>query len=91
MFTKSTRLLPAASAHAGSDSCEITYGDKEMIRYLQRFIGYTLTGVIEEHAFAFLFGPGGNGKSVLLGTIAAALGDYATTAMGDVFTVRQRQ
>ena len=58
-----------------------------MVRYLQRFIGYTLTGVIDEHAFAFLCGPGGNGKSVLLATVAAMLGDYATTAMQDVFTV----
>ena len=66
---------------------QITHGDKKMVRYLQRFIGYTLTGVIDEHAFAFLCGPGGNGKSVLLSTVAAMLGDYATTAMSDVFTV----
>ena len=65
---------------------EITRGDRAMVRYLQRFIGYTLTGIIEEHAFAFLCGPGGNGKSVLLSTVAAMLGDYATTAMADVFT-----
>ncbi|MGI4939974.1 MAG: hypothetical protein ACRYHQ_05330, partial [Janthinobacterium lividum] len=55
---------------------QITHGDKKMVRYLQRFIGYTLTGVIDEHAFAFLCGPGGNGKSVLLSTVAAMLGDY---------------
>jgi len=62
-----------------------------MVRYLQRFIGYTLTGVIDEHAFAFLYGPGGNGKSVLLATVAAMLGDYATTAMQDVFTVGRHE
>ena len=65
---------------------EITYGNRAMVRYLQRFIGYTLTGTTREHAFVFLRGPGGNGKSVLLGTVAAALGDYAITAMGDVVT-----
>jgi len=70
---------------------EITQGDKTMVRYLQRFIGYTLTGVIDEHAFAFLYGPGGNGKSVLLATVAAMLGDYATTAMQDVFTVGRHE
>lgn len=66
---------------------EITQGDGQLVSYLQRFIGYTLTGIIREHAFAFLQGPGGNGKSVLLGTSAGILGDYATTAMADVFTV----
>ncbi|WP_052214199.1 phage/plasmid primase, P4 family [Belnapia sp. F-4-1] len=66
---------------------QITRRDKAVIRYLQRFIGYTLTGVTDEHAFVFLFGPGKNGKSVLLSTIAAMLGDYAKVAMADVFTV----
>ena len=88
LFTKATTVMPS------DGPCrrwvrfllEITHGDRAMVRYLQRFIGYTLTGVIEEHAFAFLCGPGGNGKSVLLATVAAMLGDYATTAMADVFT-----
>lgn len=66
---------------------EITQGDQALIDYLQRFFGYTLTGVTKEHVFIFLKGPGGNGKSVLMGTVAAALGGYATTAMSDVITV----
>lgn len=66
---------------------QITRGDKTLVRFLQRFIGYSLTGITREHAFAFLWGPGGNGKSVLLDTIAAMLGDYAATAMADVFTM----
>ena len=70
---------------------EITHHDKELVRFLQRFIGYTLTGATSEHAFVFLWGPGGNGKSVLLGTVAAMLGDYATTALADVFTVTRTE
>lgn len=70
---------------------EITQGDKDIISFLQRWIGYTITGVIREHAFVFLWGPGGNGKSVLLGTVASMLGDYATTAMPDVFTVTRSE
>lgn len=66
---------------------EITQGDAELVSYFQRLIGYTLLGVIPEHAFAFLLGPGKNGKSVLLSTVAAMMGDYAVTAMADVFTV----
>ena len=59
--------------------------------YIRRWAGYTLTGIVREHAFLFTWGPGGNGKSVLLGTVAAALGDYATTAMADVFTATRNE
>ncbi len=70
---------------------EICGGDADMVGYLQRMIGYTLSGVIREHVFVFLWGPGGNGKSVLLSTIAAMLGDYAVAAMSDVFTVGRHE
>ena len=88
LFTKATSVTPSRSSRRRwmRFLLEITHRDKAMVRYLQRFIGYTLTGIIEEHAFAFLCGPGGNGKSVLLATVAEMLGDYATTAMADVFT-----
>ncbi len=66
---------------------EVTQNDTELVAYFQRLIGYTLLGEIPEHAFAFLLGPGKNGKSVLLSTVAAMMGDYAATAMADVFTV----
>ena len=65
---------------------EITRGDQELVGFLKRFVGYTLTGITTEHAFLFAYGPGGNGKSVLLSTVAQMLGDYATTAQHDVFT-----
>ncbi len=87
-FTKMTAVAPGGSCPTWRAFLnQIASGDVELVRYLQRFIGYTLTGVIREHAFAFLWGPGGNGKSVLLGTVARMLGDYAATAMPDVFTV----
>jgi putative DNA primase/helicase len=88
LFTKATSVAPYGDCPRWLRFLnEITQGDTAMAAYLQRFVGYTLTGVIEEHAFLFLFGPGGNGKSVLLSTVAAVLGDYATTAMADVFTM----
>ncbi len=88
-------LVTKVTAVAPSGPCrrwvrfllEITNGNRAMVRYLQRFMGYTLTGITREHAFAFLRGPGGNGKSVLMGIAAAALGDYAITAMADIVTV----
>lgn len=64
---------------------EITDGDPEMAGYLQRMAGYCLTGSTEEQVFFFLHGHGANGKSILLDTIAAAMGDYAKTAPFETF------
>ena len=65
---------------------EATQNDEDFITFLQRVCGYSLTGCITEHILLFVFGPGGNGKSVLLNTVSSVLGDYATTAAMDTFT-----
>jgi putative DNA primase/helicase len=88
LVTKVTAAAPAGDCPRWLGFLDqITLGDKALTAYLQRCVGYTLTGIIREHVFLFLHGPGGNGKTVLLSTTAAMLGDYATTAMADVFTV----
>lgn len=51
--------------------------DEELIGYIQRVVGYTLTGVVSERAFFVLYGSGRNGKSVFLETLKALFGDYA--------------
>lgn len=65
---------------------EATGSDAELIAFLQRWCGYCLTGDICEHALVFCYGPGGNGKTVLLNTITSILGDYAVTAAMETFT-----
>jgi putative DNA primase/helicase len=65
---------------------DTTGGDKEYIRFLQQWSGYSLTGVTLEHALAFIYGPGGNGKSVYLRILTRVFGDYARTAAMDTFT-----
>lgn len=47
--------------------------------YLQRMLGYTATGRIEQHKMFVLVGAGANGKSVLVDVIRWVLGDYAAT------------
>jgi putative DNA primase/helicase len=54
--------------------------DPELRAFLQRFIGYSLTGATTEHKFVFAYGTGANGKSTFINTVAAILGDYATVA-----------
>jgi putative DNA primase/helicase len=65
---------------------ESTGEDAGMIRFLQQWCGYSLTGDTREHQFAFVYGPGGNGKTTFINTINGILGDYATVASMDCFT-----
>lgn len=63
----------------------ITGGDIDLQSYLQRAVGYTLTGSNAEHAFFFCYGSGANGKSVFLDTIFAIMGGYAKAANIEMF------
>lgn len=56
---------------------EVSGGDAEVITYLQRAIGYALTGLTTEQCLWLLFGTGANGKGTLLNTLMWILGDYA--------------
>ena len=64
----------------------ITGGDPELQSFLQRMIGYSLTGSTREHSLFFLYGTGANGKGVFLSTISGLLGEYAKTAPASSFT-----
>jgi putative DNA primase/helicase len=64
---------------------DVTGGDQKLQDYLQRMVGYALTGSTREHALFFLYGTGANGKSVFVNTLADILGDYATNAPMDTF------
>jgi putative DNA primase/helicase len=64
---------------------EATQGDAEMVRYIQQLTGYMLTGDTREQILIFVYGPGGNGKSVFLNVLREILNDYAKTASMDTF------
>lgn len=65
---------------------EATGNDLGFIRFLQQWCGYALTGVTREHQLVFVYGPGGNGKSVFLNMMTRIFGEYARTAAMDTFT-----
>jgi putative DNA primase/helicase len=48
-----------------------------LIEYVQKIIGYSLTGDVTEKALFMFHGDGNNGKTTLLETIRRLLGDYA--------------
>lgn len=84
--TKIATATPRGDCPAWQDFlATVTRNDAELKAYLQRVVGYCLTGVTSEHALFFLHGTGANGKSVFVTTISGILGDYATVAPMDMF------
>jgi putative DNA primase/helicase len=61
----------------------------EFIGYLQRALGYSLTGVTSEKAVFILFGEGNNGKSTLLTIFRELIKEYATLLQVDTLMTRQ--
>jgi P4 family phage/plasmid primase-like protien len=54
----------------------ITNGDTDLAEYLQRAMGYSLTGDTSEQCLFFLYGDGANGKSTFLNAVKPLLGPY---------------
>jgi putative DNA primase/helicase len=59
--------------------------DRAKIDYFQRFCGYLLTGSVKEQKLLVIHGPGGNGKFVLVNTVAGIIGDYHKEALPETF------
>lgn len=64
---------------------EVTRENEDVMAYLQRFAGYCLTGDTSEHALAFLYGTGANGKTTFVQTLLGIMGDYAITTPIETF------
>jgi len=63
--------------------------DSGLIEYLWYAIGYTITGSAREQVMFVLYGPGGNGKSTLIGTIARMMGEDATVMLQNLFLLEK--
>ena len=65
--------------------------DEQLIAFIQRALGYSLTGDTKEQVFFICWGNGANGKSTLLTTIQKILGDYAKSVARDALLKRERR
>ncbi|MDA8873863.1 phage/plasmid primase, P4 family [Alphaproteobacteria bacterium] len=69
---------------------EVFGSDGELISWIQRAFGYSLTGSAQEQVLFICYGTGANGKSTLLETISKILGDYSTNADFEMFLSNQK-
>ena len=62
---------------------EVFAGDAAMVAFIQRAIGWCLTGVVQDRALFLLYGPGGhNGKTTLVERIRDLLGTAGEEGFG---------
>jgi putative DNA primase/helicase len=84
-----THLAPVTyDAHATCPTWEKFLGevfkdDTEMVAFLQRALGWSLTGVVQDRALFFLYGSqGNNGKTTLVETYRDVLGTWGEESFG---------
>jgi len=60
---------------------EVFDNDKAQVNYMQRALGYSLTGSTQEECFFLCRGGGGAGVGTVLNTVGRILGDYTDTLL----------
>lgn len=91
-----SKLAPASFEPGANSTLWQTFldrifdGDEEMIAYIQRAVGYSLTGAVGEQCLFFLYGTGQNGKSVFIQTLLSVLGEYAQKAPTEMIMKQER-
>lgn len=93
-FTKITSVdcAEAADCHRWLAFLDdIFAGDKDLIRYIQKAVGYSLTGSTAEQCAFFLYGTGRNGKSTFIDVIRDVFGDYAANIQPETIMVKSSQ
>jgi putative DNA primase/helicase len=68
---------------------QVMGGKVYLVEFIQRVIGYSLTGDTSEQCMFILHGSGANGKSTMLGVLQNILGCYAKAAESSVFVEKK--
>ena len=65
---------------------EVFDGDATLVAFVQRALGYSMTGLTSEQVIFILHGAGSNGKSVFIETVSAVLNDYVKNCPASTWT-----
>lgn len=96
-----TKMISMCTGVAPADSADCpkwkdflnwaTDNDKALQHYLQKFFGYCLSGKMNEEIMTFIYGPGGNGKGVMLSILGRIMGDYYLSTPSSTFMASRHQ
>ena len=87
MFVKFLGEIMGISPEASESDLERA---DSLMNYLQKAIGYSLTGDVSEKAVFCLFGDGSNGKTTLLETVAFVIREYTSQILIDTLMTRKQ-
>jgi len=79
---------PAATCPRWEEFLAEVLPDAEVRAFLQRSVGYSLTDLMDEQCMWFFYGKGRNGKTTLINTVRAVLGDYAAATKASTLMVK---
>jgi putative DNA primase/helicase len=86
-----TAYAPNARAPQWEHFLKRVLPDVEIRAFMQRYIGYALTGDVSEQVLAFAHGTGANGKSVLIDVMLEIVGDYGLRAATDLVLAKRSE
>jgi P4 family phage/plasmid primase-like protien len=78
--TLGCNLDPGATCPTWDRFLTDIFPDSDVLTFVQKAVGYSLSGSMKEQVFFFLYGHGSNGKSTFLSVITKLMGDYAARA-----------
>ncbi|RFU00644.1 DNA primase [Staphylococcus haemolyticus] len=70
---------------------DIFLGNQELVRFVQRAVGYSLSGYTTEQVLFILYGNGRNGKSVFLDILNEIFGNYSTNIQPQAIMASKNQ
>lgn len=71
---------------------DVFIDNPEIVDFMQKYWGYSLTGDTSEQVMAFAYGAmGSNGKSTAMELFMDMLGDYAETTASDTFALKRNE
>lgn len=83
---------PAAEAPVWAKFLQRIFdGDEELIRFVQRCVGYSLSGDVSEQCLFFAYGTGKNGKTVFFEVLKLIFGDYWQKAPAELLMLRSSE
>jgi|GEM_PF-3988354 len=90
LISKMTAVAPSEDAECPlfDDFVRSALGDDELIGFLDRYLGYCLSGVTREEFLLFMYGKPGRGKGTLTKSVLEVMRDYASPVPIEMFTDR---